>query len=241
MPSLLRGEAIPKFTGLTMFPLMILGPSVTGLLLTRVVDGRRGQRELFSAMGRGFAARWYAALLIPPAAILTVLFTMEAVVSPVYRPNVFAAGILFGVPAGLLEEIGWMGYAFPKMSAKWGALAASVLLGLLWGLWHVPAMDFLGTSTPHGSYWLAYSLAFTAAMTPMRVVIAWMFVNTRSVLLAQLMHASSTGFLVMLSPAGVTAGQEVLWYFVYAGLLWLVVGGIVLRSGTGLMRENGAV
>lgn len=238
VPRLLRGEAFPKFVGLTMFPLLILGPCVMGLLLTRVVDGLQGLTELFSALGRGrVAARWYLPLLIPPVLILILLFTMGTVVSPVFNPHLFLEGILVGVPAGLLEEIGWMGYAFPKMSRQFGALGASVLLGLLWGLWHVPAMDFLGTATPHGSYWLAYSLAFTGVMTPIRVVIAWMYVNTRSLVMAQLMHISSTGFLVMLSPVRVTAGEEVLWYCVYAGLLWMAVGVIVSKYGTGLTRK----
>ena len=61
------------------------------------------------------------------------------------------------------------------------------------GLWHLPVIDFLGTATPHARYLIAYFLAFTGAMTAMRVLIAWAYTNTKSVPLAQLMHASSTG------------------------------------------------
>jgi hypothetical protein len=71
-------------------------------------------------------------------------------------------------------------------------------------------------------------LAFIAVMTAMRVLIVWVAANTTSVLLAQLMHASSTGFLVMLSPASVTPAQEALWYAVYAGVLWLAVAALVI-------------
>jgi hypothetical protein len=85
-----------------------------------------------------------------------------------------------------------MGFAFPKMREKLPALSAAVLLGLLWGLWHVPVIDDLGTATPHGHYWFPSFLAFTAAMTATRVLIAWLYSNTKSVLLAQLMHACYT-------------------------------------------------
>ena len=53
------------------------------------------------------------------------------------------------------------------------------------------------------------------AMTAMRVLIAWIYTNTKSVLLAQLMHVSSTGSLVLFSAARVTALQEAMWYALY--------------------------
>jgi CDP-diglyceride synthetase len=111
------------------------------------------------------------------------------------------------------------------------ALASAILLGLLWGAWHIPVIDYLGTSTPHGAYWFPFFLAFTAALTAMRVLIAWICSNTKSVLLAQLLHASSTGSLVIFSPPGVTAAQESLWYAVYAAALWLVVAIVAMVYG----------
>lgn len=108
-----------------------------------------------------------------------------------------------------------MGYAFPRLCSKYSDLVSGVILGLLWGVWHLPVIDYLGTATPHSSYWIPYFLAFTAAMTAVRVLIAWVYANTKSVVLAQLMHASSTGSLVVLSPPHVTSAQEALWYAVY--------------------------
>ena len=237
-PHLIRHEPLPQMTGILMFQVMLLGPSLAGIVLTRIVDGKSGLRVLFSQMFRAWVPpRWYTALLLPPALVLTVLLFLERFVSPVYAPNHFLIGILFGIPAGFLEEIGWMGYAFPKMRSESNGLAPSILLGLLWALWHLPVVNYLGTATPHGAYWLSFFLAFGFAMSAMRVLIAWIYTNTKSVLLAQLMHVSSTGSLVLFSAARVTAAQEAMWYALYGTALWIAVGIVVKTFGRRLRRH----
>jgi membrane protease YdiL (CAAX protease family) len=208
-PHLIRNEPLPKMTGILMFPAMLLGPSVSGIMLTWIVDGKSAVRALLSRMlVARLPARWYTMLLVPPVLVLSVLFLLQTFVSPVYTPNRFLIGILFGLPAGFLEEIGWMGYAFPKMRLPSNSLAPAIVLGLLWSLWHLPVVNFLGTATPHGAYWFHFFLAFAVAMTAMRVLICWMYTHTKSVLLTQLMHVSSTGALVIFSPPRVTAPQR---------------------------------
>lgn len=237
-PYLIRHEPLPTMTGILMFPAMLLGPSLAGIILTRIVDGKIGLRDLFSRFSVArIPARWYAALLIPPALVLAVLWSLERLVSPVYAPNHFLIGVLFGVPAGLLEEIGWMGFVFPKMRSSKNALSPSILLGLMWSLWHLPVINFLGVATPHGAYWFHFLLAFSLAMTAMRVLICWIYVNSGSVLLAQLLHVSSTGSLVIFGASHVTAAQEALWYGLYGISLWLVVAVVVRIYGKRLVRR----
>jgi len=238
-PYLLRHQAVPRVAGILMFPVMLLGPSLSSIALTRIVGGPAALGDLFSRMGRlRVPARWYAALLIPPLAILAVLFSLRALASPVFAPGMFLTGLLFGCPAGLLEEIGWMGFAFPRMSRASNSLFASIVLGLAWSLWHLPVIDSLGSATPHGAYKLHYFLAFSCAMTAIRVVIGWLYSNTGSVLLSQLLHACSTSALVIFSPPRVNPGQEALWYFAYGVLLWLLVAIIALGWGRNLVRRG---
>lgn len=238
-PRLLQRESLPRLTGILMFPAMLLGPSVTGILLTGFVDGSDGLRALFSRMfSLDSPKRWFLVLLVPPILVLAVLLFLSACVSPVYTPNLFFIGILFGVPAGLLEEIGWTGFAFPKMCVNAKPLLASITLGLLWSSWHLPVIDFLGAASPHGANLLPFFLAFTLAMTAVRVLISWLYANTRSVLLAQLLHITSTGSLVIFGPTRVTASQEALWYALYGALLWLAVLLVVRRSGKRLLAND---
>jgi uncharacterized protein len=234
-PHLLRHEPLPIITGILMFPAMLLGPSLSGIFLTWILDGPTGVRHLFSRLLRArIRPRWYSPLLIPPVLVLVLLLTLKTFVSPVYTPNLFLLGVWFGVPAGLSEEVGWTGFAFPKMSSQHNPLGASIWLGLLWGLWHLPVINYLGTATPHGAYWFPFFLAFAFAMTAMRVLISWLYINTKSVLIAQLMHISSTGSLVIFGPPAVSARQEVLWYALYGVALWLVVLIVVKKFTTRL-------
>src|SRR5215471_3321441 len=107
-PALVRGEAVPKMAGLMMFPVMLLGPSLTCIGLMRIMAGKKGLVDLFVRMKRWRVASWYSALLLPPILILIVLSVLKTLVSAVYSPNRFFIGIFFGLLAGFLEEIGWM-------------------------------------------------------------------------------------------------------------------------------------
>jgi hypothetical protein len=102
----------------------------------------------------------------------------------------------------------------------------------------LPVIDYLGTATPHGTHWFPFFLAFTAAMTAMRVLICWTYSNTKSLLFAQLMHVSSTGSLVIFSAPRLAAGQEVMWYGLYAIALWVTVAIVVNIFGQRLTQQS---
>jgi hypothetical protein len=70
-------------------------------------------------------------------------------------------------------------------------------------------------------------------------VIAWVYTNTGSLRMAQMLHASSTGCLVVLGAPAVSAGQEALWYGCYAAALWLVVTVVVVLTGGTLTNRGG--
>lgn len=221
-PHLLRHQSLTRLDGILMFPAMLLGPPIASAMLTRLLDGKAGLRTLYARMRRmAFASRWWAALVIPPALVLGILFCLMSFDSSVYRPGLFIGGIGFGLVAGFIEEIGWTGFAYPHMARGGHPFRSAAVLGLLWGLWHLPVINFLGTASPHGSAWPEFAAAFIIAMAGLRILIAWLYLATRSIPIAQLMHAASTSSLVIFSPAGVSPGQEAFWYALYAAALWL--------------------
>jgi hypothetical protein len=136
-PHLLRHKSLPKITGILMFPAMLLGPSLSRVFLTGIVAGKTGLRDRSSRLLRArVPAHWYAPLLIPPVLILTLLLALKTFLSPMYTPNFFLIGVVFGVPAGLLEEIGWTGFAFLRClrtTIRRARVSYSTALGWLHG------------------------------------------------------------------------------------------------------------
>src|SRR6516164_1365519 len=114
-PHLVRSEPLPPRTGFLMFPVMLLGPSLAGVILAWIVDGKGGLQDLVSRMFRWrISIRWYAVLLLSPVLVLAVLLGLAAFLSPSYAPNRFWVGIFFGVPAGFLRRSAGAALPFPS-------------------------------------------------------------------------------------------------------------------------------
>jgi membrane protease YdiL (CAAX protease family) len=240
-PKLLSGQPVDKMDGLLMFPVMIIGPCLVSILLTAVAEGRSGLKNLWrNTMKWKVNLKWYIiAFIIPPSLILLTLMLLKLFVSSAFTPNLFLIGILFGIPAGFFEEIGWTGYALPKLRLKRSIIKSGLILGFLWGLWHIPVIDFLGAATPHGHYLIPFSAAFIAILVAMRLLMTWVHSHTNSILLAQFMHVISTGSLVILGPPTLSPIQETSWYALYAVLLLSAAFAILLiNKGKNIVIEK---
>lgn len=238
-PKFLRGEPLSSDDALYMGLPMLAGPFLAGILLTGLVDGRAGFRNLYSRMLRWrVGLRWYAtALLIFPVLILAVLSMLATFVSRDFAPGFLVFGIVGGLLAGFLEETGWTGFAFPRMETRFGLLRATIFLALLHGFWHAMA-GYLWEAGTYGVYWLPRFIAmWMVAMMAMRVLLVWVYSNTGSLLLAQLTHASSTGFLLVLSPSPISPANETLWFAVYAVVLWIPAAIVIKRLAGTPMRQ----
>ena len=237
-PKFIRGEALQFTDALLVFLPMLIGPSLAGIVMAYLVDGKSGLQDLFSQMRlRRADARWYSAILIFPVLILAVQLGLVALLSKDFAPYFFPMGILIGLMAGFFEEIGWTGFALPRMQLKHSALAVGILLGVLHSLWHMAA-DYLTASGVRGNYWIPHFAMFLISMTAMRILIVWVYTNTRSLFLAQLMHASSTGFLSILVPLSLSPRNDTIFYGVYAVALWAAVVIVVARFGRNMATVN---
>lgn len=231
-PKFLRGEPLLRTDALPALIGMMLGPSVGGILLTWIIEGGVGLKALFARMGKwNVGIRWWAAaLLLFPGILVTVLLVLAGLLSPDYLPGFTALGIAYGLLAGFFEETGWTGFAVPRMQTLCGALAGSLLLGFLHGVWHIFA-DFMGSSEALGFYWFFHFAAmWLVGLMALRVLMVWVYNNTGSVLLCQVMHASFSGSLIALTPMPIIPANETLWYVVFAVAIWAVAAAVIVKS-----------
>jgi membrane protease YdiL (CAAX protease family) len=198
-----QGQAVPAGQFPLVMLMMLLGPSTAGLLMTAVCDGRAGLRELGSRMGRWrIRPRWYAvALLTNPLVTLVTLWGLAALVTPAYTPEFnLLFGLIAGGLAGFCEEIGWTGFATPRLLRRFGALRGGLILGVLWGSWHLLG-GFVFSAPGQELFWAGEALVYwVGALAAYRVLMTWVYSHTRSVLLAQLMHLCFTGAFVTFEP-----------------------------------------
>jgi membrane protease YdiL (CAAX protease family) len=205
-------------------------PAAAALIVTGLLAGRQGIVNLFAKFIRfRMAARWVFAALIPfglallsagiyrlaggsfsPAANLSLGFWLELTV----------VNLLSG-PTG--EEVGWRGFALPHLLEKYSPLRAGLVLGLLWGFWHLPLWLTSGFSSVT---LLLYCLFFLVAITSLSILMTWIFCRTfHSLVPMTLAHFSfNAGFLLvgLLIPA--------LPFFIIMSALLCSVTVIVWRS-----------
>lgn len=214
-----------------MFLAMLAGPSIAGLLLTAVLDGRAGLQELWARFLKWrLPLRWVAvAVLTVPVTALAVLTTLAVLVAPQFAPGFAPAAFAIGLVAGLVEEIGWTGFALPRLQRRMHPLAAALTLGLFWALWHALA-DLIGNVHTMGWLWpLNFVLFWLLPLTAYRLLMVWVYNHTRSLSLMQLMHACYTGTLLVLSPA-VAFPQTLVWQGLFAAMLCIFALAVVLAT-----------
>jgi uncharacterized protein len=224
--------------------LMLVGPCVSGLALTAGFEGRAGLRELRSRLAHWRVGWVWAtiALLTVPMLVLAILWPLSAWVDPTFAPGFKPALFVVGLMAGCCED-GWTGFATPRWLARRSALTVGLQLGVLWALWHV-AGDFSSNHATMGSNWWAWFAVFwLATLLAYRMLMTWVYAHTHSVLLAILMHASYTEWLLVLYPS-TTFEQGLVWQALFAAGLWCVVAVVVRWGGLsadelGLLRLRG--
>ena len=179
---------------------IFLGPTLAAFIMTAVTEGRAGVRRLLRRIVLWrVGLRWYlfAFIGVPLLMALGTIIVPGGLASfqflgPGYVLTYLATFIPVLIIGGpLFEEIGWRGFALPRMQRLHGPLVGSIILGILWGLWHLP--EFLVPSwaaTSGGSDLLAI-VKFVMFAVASAIVFTWVFNNTKgSVLMAILVHAS---------------------------------------------------
>ena len=134
----------PLDTGL-IFVLMLLGPSVSGLALTAVLEGRAGFRRLRAGAAHWrVGLRWVLVALMMPLLLFATLWPLSIFLDPAFSPRFQWPLFAIGLVACSFEEVGWTGFAVPRLLHRQRLFVAGLWLGLVWALWH-GLVDFART------------------------------------------------------------------------------------------------
>jgi membrane protease YdiL (CAAX protease family) len=174
-----------------MFFLAVYAPSMLSIALTALFEGRAGLRALFARLDpRRCHPVWYLVVIggfLGLTAIAGWIGEALGGGAPMWKISGAISALAFALflDAGPLgEELGWRGFALPRMLERWTPVTASLILGLVWGIWHLPA--FYVSSLSQSQIPLP---VFILGAVSLSVVTCWLFLKTKgSVLIAILAH-----------------------------------------------------
>ena len=219
----------------------LLGPLLSCLILTGLTRGKTGFRELWIRITRWrVSIRWYAAALLAAPLLTLVLLLIFSRFSRAYLPAIFTVenpasllltGLMIGVfGGGLMEEPGWTGFALPRLRQRFGVFQSGIILGLIWGLWHI-LPTYWGSGDAAGNLSMDLLLPplffYLAVLPPYRMLMVWIYDRTESLLVTMLMHASLTASTLFILAPDVTGKNLLLYYLILAGLLWTIVAAVI--------------
>ena len=203
---LLPFELSGATAGLLSAAAILLGPTLSVFIMTGVTEGRAGVRRLLHRIVLWrVGLRWYlfALIGIPLVMVLGTLILPEGLASllglgPGYVLSYLSTYVLVVILGGpLFEEPGWRGFALPRLQPLHGPLVGTIILGILWALWHLPEFLVPSWAESSGGSGFLDIVKFVVIAIAFAIVITWIFNNTKgSVFMAILVHASIDTFSI---------------------------------------------
>jgi membrane protease YdiL (CAAX protease family) len=190
-------EVLGSAQTLGILPGAYLGPITSAFVVTAVADGRPGLRRWAARLVRWrVRVRWYllALVAVPAIGVLSTL-ALPGAWSGLRAPT--TAVLLAYVPVlvlqflttGVAEEPGWRDFAQPRLQDRFGPLAGSLILGPLWGMWHLPLFFSEWAGWPDVNWLMAAE--FVGAAVLLSIVMTWLFNRAEESLpVVMLFHAS---------------------------------------------------
>ena len=219
---------IPESTSNIIRLLGVLMPAASALILTRLMSGRGATRGLWARLflWRVDAKWWLAAvagqpaLLVLAAVISNLVSDSKVTPEPLISASAFIVNVVMLLIATLGEEIGWRGVALPGLQGQTSAVKSSVILGLLWGIWHIPFWLLLGSFDQFGIGYLGLNLLF---VVPLTFYITWFFNHSQqSLLLPVMLHMMFNIVNTILLPVTLNINA----FLVFGVLEWIVMSFI---------------
>ena len=215
------------------------GPFIAAIVLTQLREGAATRRDFWVRVfdPRRLRWPWWAAALLLHPAIVALAFAADIALGGSLPPLDAQASSISAVLSLLFfvfwfgplpEEMGWRGFALDRLQARMTALQASLVLGSVWALWHVPLFFVPGSFQAGLGLGSLRSWIFLFSMVPLSVLMTWVYNNTdRSTLSAVLIHYSGNLCGVLLPKTDRVAALE---------LALLTLAAVVVVLGWGPRR-----
>lgn len=231
---------------LGVLPGAYLGPITSALVITGITEGRAGLRAWRKRMTRFKVSwRWYLVVLVSVPAALTLASIALAGHGPVLPSAAVLAAYLPAllvqmVTTGLAEEPGWREFAMPRLQRRSGPLAATLIVGVLWGAWHLPLFLTEWGGGPHVAWTVPVQFVATAVL--FSVVMTWVFNKSgESMPLVMLLHCGVNNFFSVawsdMFPS--LSGADVAHAFLLASLAGALILLVATRGRLGLPKQPG--
>lgn len=213
-----------------------IGPSLSGLILTKIIYGKEGIRLLFCRLKNWKVGIWWWAILIIPLTTLltpTIRHFLGYSLDFKAMQSLLLPGISIGIIAGLMEEIGWRGFLLPHLLKKYSPLKATLILGLIWGgLWHGYA-DYFGLGGYGIYFWPLMILLGPGVLTAWSLLLTWAYKNTNgSLLISIAIHASISSSAFIFGQKYISVTEEIWWTTISVAIAFLISGFIFLLGNT---------
>jgi membrane protease YdiL (CAAX protease family) len=216
------------------FLIGVFAPGLVAVALTAWTEGSAAVVELLGRVVRWRVGwRFYAfALFLMPLTKLTVAVVHRAIVGrwPAFgetRPLLLVVATILSTVGQAGEEVGWRGYLLPRLTERTGLVAASLVVGVIWAVWHLPLFFAAGADTKGQSFPL-----YMLQVTVYSVALAWLYWRTGgSLLLTMFMHAAFNNMKDIVPSRGVGSAspftlEATLVFRLTVVILWVV--GVLL-------------
>lgn len=219
----------------------ILGPATIGIIITFVEKGKKGVKHLLKGIIKWKVKfRWYVFTLIFPFIVMYLAIYANYLIEGNFIEingikswtsiPIFFIYILF--LQGPLEEIGWRGYALPRLQKKYSSLKASIILGVIWAFWHTPL--FLFSSLHAGLPIYLYILQVIG----ISILMTWIFNSTgRSILLVIFLH-TTINMAGTIAPILENYSEHKTPFIFTIAAIWIVDIIILMKFGSNLNLYN---
>jgi membrane protease YdiL (CAAX protease family) len=210
-----------------------LAPSLAAIVVSAMAGGRAGVVSLFAAARRPVAWPLVLIALLAVPASAAVAYLVQQAVGLQLRwpdPSLLVMALIWPLMAALGEEFGWRGFLTARLVPMWGILPTALTVGLIWGVWHLPA-DFVGLKGYGDWFWLAFLINGPIVLTAHAIIITWLWHKSGQGMLAALLYHWSVTATAIIAPASIAEGLPgLLTAAIGAGVVWVVaVGLLVLR------------